>query len=197
MSNWYTTQITEGPTEETVTAEELHEHLSLNVELSAVEDLLNLYLSAARELFEHDTGLCVATQTLTQYQACWETPVRLFRGPVQDVTSVKYYDTSDTLQTLTNWDVDLTGTPALVYRTAANMGQTFPAVSPYRPRPIEIEYIAGVDAEYAEAGIKLCIKLLAGHYYNQREAFGEVDLKSVPMGWDRLTAKYSTGLKGW
>jgi len=193
MSNWYSIVTTEPPAEEPVTPAELHEHLRLNVGLDAVQDLLSLYLTVARDVFEHDTGLAVCTQTFTQYQAGWECPVRLFRSPVQDVTSVKYYDTDDELQTLTDWDVDLTGTPALIYKTD---GEDFPALSTKRVRPIEIEYDAGVDPEYTDAGIRLAIMLLAGHYYNVRESHGEVDYKSVPMGWDRLTAKYSTGLRG-
>lgn len=193
MSNWYSIVTTEPPAEEPVSAEELHEHLNLNVGLEDVRSLLELYIIVARELFEHDTGLAVCTQTFTQYQAGWECPVRLFRHPVQDVTSVQYYDTNDELQTLTDWEVDLTGCPALIYKTD---GTSFPALSTNRPRPIEIEYEAGVDAEYTDAGIRLAIMLLAGHYYNVRESHGEVDYKSVPMGWDRLTAKYSTGLNG-
>lgn len=198
MSN-YNIQVSVPPTTEPVSAEELHEHLSLNVALNAVEDLLNVYITAAREQFETMTdgrivNETVFTQHMTCFPHCPDEPVKLYRGDVLSVDSITYYDADDELQTLEDYETDLTGIPALITKSDG-----FPSVSTTKLKPITITFTAGFlqdSAHDVPQSVRLAILLLAAHYYTTREAFGEVDLKEVPMGFKHLCAKWKTGLGG-
>jgi uncharacterized phiE125 gp8 family phage protein len=189
----YNITILEAPSEEPVTPAELHAHLSLNVDLAAVEDLLSVYITAAREQFEFETDWrTVLPTTFQQHIRYTDEDVKLYRGNVLSVDAITYYDTDDIPQTLNGWVVDSTGTPAVV-----SMPSGWPSFSATRARPFTIEFTAGwATVADVPQSVRLPILLLAGHYYNVREAFSEVSYGEVPMGFKAMCAKWRTGLGG-
>lgn len=192
----YSIQVAVPPAEECVTAEELYDHLNLNVALPAVEDLLNLYITTARETFESLTDgriVCATTfvQRIPDFPRCAGTPVKLYRGEVLAVEEITYYDADDVQQTLSGWAVDISGIPALVSMPEGG----FPSVSKNIPRPVSITFTAGWPyAESVPESIRLAIMLLASHFYNVREAFSEINLVDVPLGFRRICDQWKTGI---
>jgi uncharacterized phiE125 gp8 family phage protein len=202
---FYSIEITDAPTELVVSAAELRQHLRLNT--TDEDDLLEGCILSATEQFEHHTdGRVVMETTFVQRFMSWDrllmnSPTRyvspnlytlaLGRAPVSSVEGVTYYDTEDEVQELEDWETDLTGTPALVYYRPVGM---VPYLSLTRPRPIEVEFIAGWEADTVPASVKRAILLLAAHYFDQRVNYGEMELKELPMGFAAICAQYKTGL---
>ncbi len=174
---------------EPVSAAELYDHLQLNCGLEVVETQLQQFITAARLQFENDTDGRILQPTLFhQHLTLWPKVIELQRGPVIDVEQVAYFDVNDDEQLL-EAQADISSVPGLVWAT------TYPAVSTNKMRPITVVFTAGYETAIPE-DIRLAILLLAGTYYEYREAYGSVDLKALPMGWQAITDKYKTGLKG-
>ena len=184
-----------GPAE-CVTPQELYDHLNLNCGLAAVQSQLAEFITVARMQFEADTdGRAVMPTIYEQHLTGWpDKAIRLERGRVTELTSVKYYDPEEDEQTLEDVVVDVSGVPALVYLTEGG----WPATSLTQPRPITIEFIAGwASVADVPADVKLAIKIMAGSFYSQRENYGETDFKIFPAGFARVCDRYRTGIKGY
>lgn len=176
--------------DEPITVAELKAHLRLNT--SAEDDLLELYISTARQQFEHSTDGRICVPSLyEQHLTEWPEVIRLCRGPVTEVTSVAYYNQDDELTDLEDFTTDLATTPALVsyYPTFS-----WPAVSQQRIRPIIVSFTAGFTE--VPSDVRLAIKLLAAHYYANRESHLVDDLKELPFGFGAIARRYGTGLNG-
>ena len=176
-----------APSAEPITVAKLKARLRLND--ASEDDSLAEFITASRELFELTTGRAILPTTFRQFSTAF--PVKLQRGKVISVSSVTYYDPTDTLQTLTGWSLDNAAPVASVYLPNA----TYPALSTKRTRPILVEFVAG----WATVGavpqtIKEAITLLASHYYANREAFRDGSLEELPIGWNAICDQYSTGL---
>lgn len=188
---------------EPVTADELADHIRLNYAASADQSNLERFIVAAREHFEFSTdGRVVLSSQFAQHLTGWPTdryaqpvPIQLHRGRVTSLDSITYYDADDVQQTadLGDWSIDTTGIPALVYRP----DKTYPVLSTTRPRPVTIEFTAGWESvgEVPE-DVKLGVLMLAGEWYQTREAYQDADRREVPMGFQRLANRYKTGLGG-
>jgi len=101
--------------------------------------------------------------------------------PVSSVTSVKYYNTDSTLTTVSNSDywVDVNHKPP---RVVFKPSFGFPAWEVWRPSPIEVTFVAGyANAAAVPQMAKLAIKLLAGYWFEQREA-ASVNSVAAPGG---------------
>ncbi len=98
------------------------------------------------------------------------------------VTTVKYYDTDGSQQTLgaSVYDVDTTSIPGLI--TLA-YGQSWPAIRNMH-HAIEIIYKAGygADASSTPEHVKSANKLLIGHLYEHREDVSAMKMELIPFG---------------
>lgn len=191
MTN-YSIEVLEEPSLEPVDAEELAAFLDLNVDVEDVEDLLDEFLTAAREMFEALTdGRIVVPTTFVQHLPGFPCGrIELMRGKVLSVSSVTYTDPNGDDQELEDWTADTTGIPALVCPPSSG----WPNTSTTKPRPVSVEFVAGW--EVPPKSVRFAIKSLAGHYYQQREAFGTVDYKEVPGHFKQFCDNYKTGLGG-
>jgi uncharacterized phiE125 gp8 family phage protein len=184
-------QIITPPDSEPVTRAELVAQLRLNT-TSGIEAELDRAIVAARELFERQTGRAVLPTTFRQFAGSFF--VELQVGPVIALNSVQYYDSADTLQTLTGCVLDSAAIPAVVYLTLDN----YPALSRRVRRPVRVEFVAGwTSAAAVPAAVRLAILLLAAHFYEQREAYRDsaFEMRVVPEGWERVVALHKTGLE--
>jgi uncharacterized phiE125 gp8 family phage protein len=153
--------------------------------------LLDVYAGAAERWVESYTGRALRTQT---WQASVEAfPRRLWlprAAPLQAVSFVKYYDTSNVLQTLSAsvYTVPAFGEPAwleLAY------GQVWPSVYD-RADAVRVEYDCGwADAAAVPPSLVQAVLLLVGHYYENREnSISGTITGSIEMAAEALCAPH-------
>ena len=163
-------QITSEPATEPVTITEAREHLR-NEDLSGVDDdYVNSLIVAARRFCEGYTNRVFITQTWRQNENQWRNPIQLKVNPVVSVSSLKYIDSNETQQTITdstdNYQKDLNSDVAKIYDGLVN---SFPAIGS-SINPIEIITICGYGAASdVPDDIKHAIKLMISQFYEFRE----------------------------
>jgi phage conserved hypothetical protein, phiE125 gp8 family len=105
----------------------------------------------------------------------------LSRPPVLSVTNVFFYDDNDTQNTFAAskyYFDDISDQPRIVLR----QGQTFPTVTSTRnANAYQVLYVAGYgNASAVPMPIKHAIKLLAGHFYENRDAVTSLSVNAIP-----------------
>lgn len=163
-------QITVQPASEPITAAEAKAHL--RVDFADEDTLIGLYITAARQFCEHYMNRVLITQTWRQNEDCFMNPIKLKVNPVVSLTSLKYYDTNDAQQTLTdssvNFQKDFNSDVAAIYEGTTN---AFPSLSNNVINPIEIITVCGYGAASdVPEQIKQAIKIMVAHFYENREA---------------------------
>jgi uncharacterized phiE125 gp8 family phage protein len=114
------------------------------------------------------------------------------RFPLLSIDSLNYYDGNDVLQTLdpSAYVLDSNSEPP---RLAPVSGSYWPSVS-YRPNSVQVSIQAGyATVEQIPATAKHLIRLLVGHWYENREGVSSLDLKNVPMAIDALMESITPG----
>lgn len=156
------------------------------------DTLLPVLVSAAADKWLNDTNghvLCSATYRLRL--DCWPTggAVYIPRAPVSAVTLVEYLDPSGTWQTLTGWTTDAGSIPARVV-----LPTSLPSLHPTQRPAVRVTFTAGYASGAVPGAAAVAIRLLASHWYENRESYQEEDLKELPSGWFALTKQYDTGI---
>lgn len=187
------------------------------VDVSADDTYIGAVIGAATDWVEHRTGRQLVTATLRQswdsYPSVFHPPrvitqaygarvwymgmeasmLTLDREPVQSVSSVKYYDITDTLQTVnasTYW-VDLASTPPRIVPKDA-----WPNILFGRPNAFQITFVAGYGvASAVPLMLKQAVMMLAAHWYEQRESvkIGAM-VTEVPQSVESICQMYETRL---
>ena len=187
-------EVVTPPAAEPVTLADLKAHLRIDW---ADEDAqLTQFVAAARQMFERKAGRVVLPTVVRERLAGWPES-RLYclqAAPVLSVQSVVYRDPADADVTLGLWRCQVPAEPAtLRFRDSL----AYPALHPEYPRPVAVTYTAGwADAAAVPEVVKAAIRLLAGHYYANREAYtaGGSDQRAVPFGFTAVCDHYWTGL---
>lgn len=147
------------------------------------DDNLNQLIAAATTRIENEAGISLIAQTWQLSLDYFSNSIDLSRGPVASVTSVQYYDTAGTLQTVSSADytVDLSGDPQ---RIVINADASWPATQD-RINAVVVTYVAG----YAilPTDIKHACLLLVGHWFEDAEGVG------LPPAVSHLLAHYRAG----
>lgn len=177
--------LTTAPTVEPVSVDEFREHVRFD---SQDEDgRIRDYLAAARQMVEDDTQRALITQTwalrLDEFPC---DVIELRRCPVTAVTSITYTDTAGATQTWSsaNYVVDIYQEPA---RITLAYGQTWPATYD-QANAVTVTFTAG----YGSAGssvretAKQAIRLLAGHWFTNRETADAKNIGAVAYAYDAL-----------
>lgn len=158
--------------------------LHLRVTHDADNDLITALIKAARQVAENRLRVSFLTQTWTLELDAWPAGgvIELRNGPVQSVTTLKYYDVDGVQQTLTSgtdYQMDLTSRPA---RVAVEPGTTWPSVETGRQHPIEVIYTAGYgDASSdLDTAIPRGLLLILADLYLNREDSAPTQLYQVP-----------------
>ena len=201
-----------APASEPITVAEAKSHL--RVDISTDDTLIGVYITAARQVVE--------TYTRRQLvEATWDLWLDRFpsgnefvthggailpdlRGdkcghillplpPVSAVSFVKYYDTADTLTTLatTSYQSALQGEPA---RVLPAYGMNWPTTRD-RAEAVNVRFVAGYGAAAAvPESAKQAIKLLVGHFYENRESVNVGNIVSVmPLAIESLCGHLAWG----
>jgi len=155
------------------------------------DGVLSAYIAAARAWVEAYTGRGLMTQTWQV--SLYDFPSRVwlpYAAPLASVVAVRYYDTANTLQTLSS----------SVYTTAAFSepacltlvdGQTWPSVY-VRDDAVQIEYTVGVsDVANVPPALVQAVQMLVGHWYVNREdvVTGTISTQ-IPMAAEALCAHH-------
>lgn len=165
-----------------ITAEQLRQQQRLN---HTTEDaFLEELIAAAVEQFETDTRRPVLTTGYRQYLTAWPCVAVLGRAGVTAVSNVvKCYDDGTTENVLTGWYADLKTPPArVVFTTEPESGERTPQGY--------IDFTAGWQPAQVPKLVITALKLLAGHWYQNREAYLEGALKELPNGWQNVCNRY-------
>lgn len=180
------------PAAEPVAVVDLRAYLRLS---GTEEDgLLADLISAARTHVEQATRRALITQNLRLYLDRW--PVgriaRLPLAPVASVETVTIYDGNGVPSLLdpSDWQLDKASTPA---RMKVALGATGGGRA---LNGIEIDFTAGYGAapEDVPAPFRQAVRMLAAHWFENREAGTETAMASLPHGLDRLLSTYRVPL---
>lgn len=208
-----TSKLVTGPTVWPVSADELGAHLRLNQSGGSYPEeafLLDL-IKGATEFAEAETGLVMLEQTWAHYLdevpiqsdglGWWdgvregamnqEHPrfIELTKGPLISVTSVKSFDEADVESTFasTQYYADTASRPG---RIVLREGSVWPT-NVRSVNGLVVTYKAGFGTEAANVPFQLrqAIKVIAAHWYENREAMTmDLSAANVPgSAWDILS----------
>jgi uncharacterized phiE125 gp8 family phage protein len=172
-----------------VTLAELKSHLQLN--RSDDDTDLTLFLASAIETWEFETkrpAIATVYRQHTHFPA-FRNPLRLGRGKVTALGSITYTDAAGSSATLADQRNDFHGPIGLIYPPTGG----WPAVDPAAIRPVKVQYTAGwANAAAVPADVKVAIRMLAAHWYGNRDAFRDsaFDMRETPEGFRRVCNKY-------
>ncbi len=203
------------PTEEPISVDELRTHLRLEGADDSENSLLSGLIEAARLRVETETRRQVVTATYDMFLD--EFPQRKASDdwgvdsalppqdrefgrklsldaiefplpPLQSVVSVQYLDGNEDLQTVSSsvYRVDAVSEPGRVIPAPDSF---WPVGTSRVPNAVQIRFIAGYgDASEVPASVKVAIKELCGHWYENREAVSAVRLMEIPLGISAILA---------
>lgn len=189
LPTWTTKIITE-PAVEPVTLEQVKNHSRI----THVEDdsWLSMAMIVARQYVEKTCELSLITQTRRMTFRKFDEPyIKLSYGPTISITSIQYYDQTNSLQTLASYQATLESNPCLI---VPGVGQRWPSTNPDRLDAVRVTYVAGFgDPEQVPAALRQAILLLTDHWYNNRGAFEIGSNSSIPFGVDNLLSLFTSG----
>ena len=162
------------------------------------DDYISGLISDAVDMIDGEgvLGRAMITQSWAQWFAQSLGRVRLTMGPFQSLTSVEYYDASGTLQSASASDFEIRKDRDFV-TIGPKGGATWPA-GQTRADAIKVTYVAGFGdaASDVPPSLRRAILLLIGHWYENREAATEFNLKELPMGVEALIDRHRVGWYG-
>ncbi|ADG70062.1 phiE125 gp8 hypothetical protein (plasmid) [Planctopirus limnophila DSM 3776] len=156
-----------APADEPITLADLKRQI--RVDTSDEDDQLTAYIKAARELLEEHTERALVTQTrqlyLDRFPSCQT--IEIPCTPVTSIESIEYIDPTGQLQELdpSSYVADLVSSPA---RIRPAYGRFWPAIR-YQMNAVIVTFEAGQDVDEVPERAKQAIRLLAGHWYANRE----------------------------
>lgn len=179
-------KVSTGPGSEPVTLEEAKLHL--RVDADDDDNLITELIKASRRWCEQYQGRAFINQSITLKLDKFVNKIKLPMAPLVSVTSIKYLDTAGVQQTLDNsvYDVDTISEPGQI-NLAYN--QSWPTTRLVH-HAVEIIFVAGYGATASAVpeDIKSAIKLLLGHFYENREHSSTLTLKTIPISAKSLLA---------
>jgi uncharacterized phiE125 gp8 family phage protein len=131
---------------------------------------------------------------LREWYDCIPQEFQVHRGPVTAVTAIKAYDLNDNVTTVatTVYQTDFIYEPA---RVSLRFGQIWPYQLRAR-NAVAIEYTAGYAVGAVPAGILQAMKILLGHWYEERQPTAVGYVSTLPFSVEALLAPFriSTGV---
>ena len=142
----------------------------LKIDTTADDTLIDSLIKAATQSCEIYTNRYFLNTVVTQYSDNWLGFYRLYKSPVVSLTHIKYYDTTDTLQTLagSTYILDNVSQPA---RIGIAVDQELPDLAD-RINAVEVKYTVGYGTTSADVpdGIKSAVLITLGNLYENRQS---------------------------
>jgi uncharacterized phiE125 gp8 family phage protein len=158
-------EVVTKPTAEPVTLSEAKKQLEIASSDTSHDTHLSALIGAAREQWEHDTDSVTCFQTLRLRVASIFDGFKLLKSPIHSITSIQYFDGSNTLQTLASSQYQLHGDQIrLAYLV------TLPATVS-RWDAWQVTYKAGhsQDGQSVPEAARAAILMLVAHYFENRD----------------------------
>lgn len=189
LPTWTTKIITE-PAVEPVTLEQVKNHSRI----THIEDdsWLLMAMVVARQYVEKTCELSLITQTRrTTFDGFRKPWLTLAYGPTLSISGVEYYDQTNTLQTLNEYQATLESNPCMI---VPGVGKSWPSTKADRMDAVRVTYVAGYgDPENVPAALKQAILLLVDHWYSNRSAVEMGSPGPIPFGVDSLINLFASG----
>lgn len=180
-------EVVTPPTQEPLTVAEAKSHLFIAASDTTHDEKIAMLIQAAREQWEADTDSCVLTQTLRIQleQFPVDDEIELPKRPIQSVTSIQYYDGTETLTTLSTSVYSL---DTAEYEIKLKRLQLWPTVVLDRWDAVTVTYVAGYTSrELVPSIAKQAMLLLVGYYFEQR---GDADKTTDMRAYESLVLKF-------
>lgn len=162
------TEVT-APTERFLDDDEVKLHL--RVDHNSDDLLIDTLIIAAERVMQLQYGVQLVSATYDLFMDAFphDVTIRPSISPLVSVTTLKYTDTSEAVQTLvenTDYDVDTDAQPSRIY---PSFNKIWPTTLSH-PKSVEIRIVVGyADAASVPAPFKAAGKLMIGHWYRNRE----------------------------
>lgn len=169
-----------------VTLLQAKKHCEVPLDDTTHEDQLEMLIDVATDQFENDCDICLLTQSHKVYLQDWPERIYLPKRPIQSVTSVRYYDSSNSQQTLSTSIYSLNPPErSLVLK----INQDWPSVATDRWDAIEVEYVCGfASADSVPAAARHAVLMLVGYYFGQNR--GDNDRSGDLTTYGRLVKQF-------
>jgi uncharacterized phiE125 gp8 family phage protein len=167
----------------------------MRVDASDEDTLIGNLAASSRAYFENATNRQLITATwqlkMTDFPSG---EIVLPVSPLQSISSITYYDNTDTQQTWpsSEYDVDTASTPG---RVRPSFNEDYPSDSRGGTDDIVITFIAGYGDAATDVpdGILTAIKLLGANWFENRESNSPVTMTPIPMALESLVWQYKDG----
>jgi len=150
----------------------------LRVDHADDDTYITQLIKVVTDVVEQYTGRQLLPATWAAYADSFESVLRLRPSPVSEVSSLKYFDSTNTEITAvanTDYYTDLVECPATIQPVSC-----WPSTYP-KPNAVAITFVAGyASAALVPESIKQAMLLLIGHYYDRREEL-VIGVSSVEM----------------
>lgn len=175
---------------EPVTTDELKVHMRIGY--TNEDALIASLITAARQHIEELVGRAFIDQTWTlKIDYGFPAEIHLPRSPLSSVTTFTYVDQQGTSQTVPadRYTVDSDSEPARIYEAR---DKTWPTTWS-EPLAVTVVYVAGYgsSADDVPDWAKVAIKLLAAHWFRNRETAGPGTQHEIPHGVESLIAPHT------
>ncbi len=199
------TEIVTSATGEPVDLEDMKDQLRLGIGESAQDNLLNGLIRSATRRIENITNLKLLKQTWKAYPSAWPSTrnyIKMPYSPLLHITSstgVVYKDSSGSTYLMAStgdnsWREDTVSKPG---RLVLENDADWPGETLYNINPISIQFRCGYGTSAAGDATKIpweliqAVKMLVGHWYENREAsmVGKA-VTMIPDGFDALIANH-------
>lgn len=176
-----------APTVEPITVADLKLHC--RIDNDDEDDLLESLIKTARTYVEQRTKRTLLQTTYELYLDWFPAEIVLPLPPVSSLTSITYYDTGGSSQTLSSsvYTLDSKQDPAVIVEA---YGQSWPATRDI-PNAITVTYVAGYGAAATSVpdALKRAVAMYAAHLYENREPVGDAGTV-IPLAIDSLIRMY-------
>lgn len=178
MRNYRPSLVT-GPTKEPISIGQIKHRVNLAVDDASHDCYLAELVKECRDEVETDCDILCCTQTWQLQVDYLEHGMQLYKSPVQSITSIQYYDTLGTLQTLSTSVYSFDSVNRKIF---LKPNQTWP---PFQERwdAWKVVYVCGYET--VPSIIQKAVLLLAENYFLARDPQKESKFSS----YNRLVTK--------
>lgn len=168
-----------------ITVSEAKEHCYITIDDD--DTLIQSMIETATELCQNYIGQQIKVATFEQSEQEWDN-FSLLKNPLGSLSTIKYYDENDTLQTLSHNDFFYIDDYQLPNRLVMKIDADFPTLS-NRVNPILITYTSEMSVIHGP--ILAWIKIQVATFYKHREEFTSFQSYEIGNRYvDRLLDNY-------
>jgi len=161
--------------EKTIELSDVKTHLKINSSITSEDGYLTNLINVATEMVQNYTSLILMQQTIELHLPYFMNKIDINRSPVDTITHVKYYDSANTLQTISSSNYianfgtnDSLNQSPIITSILPKDNFTYPQTYP-RMDAVQIKFVAGIDSNAdVPQTIKQAILIIIGSLYLNR-----------------------------